>query len=215
MHGAPEGIRTPGLLLRRQTLYPAELRAQTVRSLACFAALAKCGQVASRCRGLVPTRYFPSWSACSCVRIPLSMSHPDGYLLGSYRIATAPRCDSSPAHALQSTRFDSPANNVGHVAASLGCTTNSYSRSITSSRQRRGARRPQEQTLTWFPLELLNGLARRSPRRLSVPIDPLRVLDTDVLLAASIVRAKGSHPIGHPLGLTPVAGHRHAASIIS
>jgi len=27
-NGAPEGIRTPGLLLRRQTLYPAELRAQ-------------------------------------------------------------------------------------------------------------------------------------------------------------------------------------------
>ena len=29
--GAPEGIRTPGLLLRRQTLYPAELRARSAR----------------------------------------------------------------------------------------------------------------------------------------------------------------------------------------
>ena len=31
--GAPERIRTPGLLIRSQTLYPAELRAQVVRPL--------------------------------------------------------------------------------------------------------------------------------------------------------------------------------------
>lgn len=29
-NGAPEGIRTPGLCLRRAALYPAELRAQAV-----------------------------------------------------------------------------------------------------------------------------------------------------------------------------------------
>jgi len=38
---------------------------------------------------------------------------PDGYLLGSYRIATAPEPNSSRLTSLKSTRFDSPANNVG------------------------------------------------------------------------------------------------------
>ena len=54
-------------------------------------------------------------------------SKPDGYLLGSYRIATAPRAELQPTHELKSTCFDSPANNVGPCPASLGCTTNSYS----------------------------------------------------------------------------------------
>ena len=30
-YGAPEGIRTPDLLVRSQTLYPAELRAQAIK----------------------------------------------------------------------------------------------------------------------------------------------------------------------------------------
>ena len=30
INGAPEGIRTPDLLVRSQTLYPAELRAQAI-----------------------------------------------------------------------------------------------------------------------------------------------------------------------------------------
>ena len=54
-------------------------------------------------------------------------SRPDGYLLGSYRIATAPEPNSSRLTSFKSTRFDSPANNVGPWPASLGCTTNSYS----------------------------------------------------------------------------------------
>src|SRR5438309_1945591 len=51
----------------------------------------------------------------------------DGYLLGSYRIATAPEPNSSRLTSFKSTCFDSPANNVGPWPASLGCTTNSYS----------------------------------------------------------------------------------------
>jgi hypothetical protein len=38
---------------------------------------------------------------------------PNGYLLGSYRIATAPEPNSSRLTSLKSTCFDSPANNVG------------------------------------------------------------------------------------------------------
>src|SRR4029453_9894246 len=53
-------------------------------------------------------------------------------LLGSYRIATAPEPNSSRLTSLKSTRFESPANNVGPWPASLGWTTNSYS-SITPS----------------------------------------------------------------------------------
>jgi hypothetical protein len=36
-----------------------------------------------------------------------------GYLLGSYRIATAPEANSSRLTSFKSTCFDSPANNVG------------------------------------------------------------------------------------------------------
>src|SRR4029077_1319938 len=49
------------------------------------------------------------------------------YLLGSYRIPTPPEPNSSRLTSFKSTRFDSPANNVGPWPASLGCTTNSYS----------------------------------------------------------------------------------------
>ena len=44
---------------------------------------------------------------------PTRANKPDGYLLGSYRIATAPEPNSSRLTSLKSTRFDSPANNVG------------------------------------------------------------------------------------------------------
>ncbi len=44
---------------------------------------------------------------------PARASWPDGYLLGSYRIATAPEPSSSRLTSLKSTCFDSPANNVG------------------------------------------------------------------------------------------------------
>jgi hypothetical protein len=37
----------------------------------------------------------------------------DGYLLGSYRIATAPEPNSSRLTSLKSTCLDNPANNVG------------------------------------------------------------------------------------------------------
>jgi len=51
----------------------------------------------------------------------------DGYLLGTYRMATAPDPNSSRLTSFKSTGFESPANNVGPWPASLGCTTNSYS----------------------------------------------------------------------------------------
>jgi hypothetical protein len=37
---------------------------------------------------------------------------PDGYLLGSYRIATAPDPNSNRFTSFKSIRFESPANNV-------------------------------------------------------------------------------------------------------
>src|SRR4029453_14022802 len=51
----------------------------------------------------------------------------NGYLLGSYRSATAPEPNSSRLTSFKSRGFDSPANNVGPWPASLGGTTNSYS----------------------------------------------------------------------------------------
>ena len=43
----------------------------------------------------------------------LGLDKPNGYLLGSYCIATAPEPNSSRLTSLKSTCFDSPANNVG------------------------------------------------------------------------------------------------------
>ena len=47
-------------------------------------------------------------------------SKPDGYLLGSYRIATAPDENSTRLTSFKSTCFDSPANKVGPWPAILG-----------------------------------------------------------------------------------------------
>src|SRR5207302_10948644 len=66
----------------------------------------------------------------------------DSYLLGSYRIATAPDPNSSRLTSFKSTCFDSPANNVGPWPASLGCTTNSYSSINPSSANASGSFTP-------------------------------------------------------------------------
>jgi hypothetical protein len=50
--------------------------------------------------------------SCSMMR-PTRANKPNGHLLGSYRIATAPEANSNRLTSLKSTGFDSPANNVG------------------------------------------------------------------------------------------------------
>src|SRR5437016_9567884 len=72
----------------------------------------------------------------------LDRDKADGYLLGSYRIATAPEPNSSRLTSFKSIRFDSPANNVGPWPASLGCTTNSYSSINPNSASASGSFRP-------------------------------------------------------------------------
>src|SRR5438105_3875801 len=66
----------------------------------------------------------------------------DGYLLGSYRIATAPEPSSSRLTSFKSIGFDNPANNVGPWPAILGCTTNSYSSINPSSANASGSFTP-------------------------------------------------------------------------
>src|SRR5258708_6664812 len=84
---------------------------------------------------------------------PARASNPDGYLLGSYRIATAPEPNSSRLTSFKSTCFDSPANNVGPWPASLGCTTNSYSSINPSSANASGSFTPPTSSpLPAFPL---------------------------------------------------------------
>src|SRR6266540_4985006 len=62
-------------------------------------------------RRLIAPRLRNAWPSCSMMR-PTRASEPDGYLLGSYRIATAPEPNSSRLTSFKSTCFDSPANNV-------------------------------------------------------------------------------------------------------
>src|SRR6516162_11760466 len=105
---------------------------------------------------------------------PTRANKPDGYLLGSYRIATAPEPNSSRLTSFKSTHFDSPANNVGPWPASLGCTTNSYSSINPSSANASGSfYASHEQSLT-RPLELLNGRPEVPAHELRVPIDPVK-----------------------------------------
>src|SRR5260370_4650999 len=64
---------------------------------------------------------------------------PDGYLLGSYRIAPTPEPNSNRLTSFKSMRFDSPANNVLPWPATLGCAQNSYSSVNPSSSNATGA----------------------------------------------------------------------------
>ena len=88
---------------------------------------------------------------------PISASVATSYLLGSYRIATAPEPNSRRLTSFKSTIFDSPANNVGPWPASLGCTTNSYSSINPSSVNASELHATHEQSLTRLLLELLDG----------------------------------------------------------
>jgi hypothetical protein len=71
-----------------------------------------------------------------------SANKPNGYLLGSYRIATVPEPNSRRLTNRKSRGFDSPANNVGPWPASLGCTMNSYSSINPSSANASGSFTP-------------------------------------------------------------------------
>ena len=75
---------------------------------------------------------------------------PDGYLLGSYRIATAPEPNSSRLTSFKSIRFDSPANNVGPWLASLGCTMNTYSSINPNSANASGSLTPPRAEMSAF-----------------------------------------------------------------
>src|SRR5262245_5369380 len=138
------------------------------------------------------------------------------YLLGSYRSATAPDPNSRRLTSFKSTYFDSPANNVGPWPASLGCTTNSYSSIKPSSASASGSCRPP--TNNPLPGSCLSCSTAfpRSPRQLSA-LQSTRssVLDTTYFFAESIVRANGFIQSAIQSGITPVAGIRQAASIIS
>src|SRR5215831_4836763 len=118
---------------------------------------------------------------------------PDGYRLGSYRIATAPDPNSSLLTSLKSTGFDSPANNVGPWPASLGCTTNSYSSINPSSANACGSFTPPTNSPLPDSRLSCSTACPRSPRTSSAfQSTRSRVLDTTYFVAASIVRAKGS-----------------------
>ena len=71
----------------------------------------------------------------------LGAKKPDGYLLGSYRIATAPEPNSTRPTSLKSTRFDSPANKVGPWPTSWGEPRTRTHRSIPAPPTPAGASR--------------------------------------------------------------------------
>src|SRR5215813_14043055 len=81
-------------------------------------------------------------SSIGYARYAASSFSPDGYVLGSYRMATAPEPNSSRLTSFKSIGFDSPANNVGPWPISLGCTTNSYSSINPSSASACGSLTP-------------------------------------------------------------------------
>src|SRR6266481_5601463 len=94
------------------------------------------------CDGQVGRDFERLGSSWAPMMRPTRANKPNGYLLGSYRIATSPEPNSSRLTSLKSIRFDSPANNVGLWPASLGCTTNSYSSINPSSANASGSITP-------------------------------------------------------------------------
>jgi hypothetical protein len=61
----------------------------------------------------IGSEYFHSICPSCFMLQPTRANEPNGYLLASYRIATAPEPNSSRLTSLKSTCFDSPANNIG------------------------------------------------------------------------------------------------------
>src|SRR3977135_2721491 len=126
---------------------------------------------------------------------PARANTPDGSLLGSYRIATAPEPNSSRLTSLKSTCFDSPANNVGPWPASrLHHELVLIDQSQLRQRQRE-LHASHEQSLTRPPLELLNGLPQIPAQELRVPIDPVHGARHRVLLCRVYRPGEGFHPI--------------------
>ena len=133
------------------------------------------------------------------------MLKTSGYLLGSYRIATAPEPNSSRLTSFKSRGFDSPANNVGPWPASLGCTTNSYSSINPSSANASGSFTPPTNSpLPDSRLSCSTAFAR-SPRTSSAfQSTRLQGARHDVLLGRVDRAGEGFHPLGHPFGPQPI-----------
>ena len=135
--------------------------------------------------------------SCSMIQ-PTPANKPDGYLLGSYRIAIAPELNSSRLTSFKSICFESPANNVGPWPANLGCTTNSYSSINSSSAKASGnITPPVNNPLPDSRLSFCTDFPR-SPRT-SVPIDPLQSARHHVLLGCVDGTGEGRHPRFHPI----------------
>ena len=81
--GTPEGIRTPGLLLRRQLLYPAELLAQKLHS------------ILERVMGIEPTQ--PAWKAGV---LPLNYTRAYACYSVDYSTTGFGRCQAKICHFL-------------------------------------------------------------------------------------------------------------------
>src|SRR5206468_2471105 len=124
---------------------------------------------------------------------PTRATGPDNYLLGSYRIATAPEPNSSRLTSFKSRRFANPANNVGPWPATLGCTTNSYSSINPSSANACGSIMPPTKSpVPGSRLSRSTAVARSPSTSSAFQSTRSSVLETTYFLAASIVRAKGS-----------------------
>ena len=113
----------------------------------------------------------------------------NGYLLGSYRIATAPELNSSLLTSFKSTSCDSPANNVAPWPASPGVHNELVLIDQSQLRQRQWKyQASREQSLTRLLLEPLNGASQNPRDELRVPIDPVQVLDIMNFFAESMVQ---------------------------
>src|SRR5258708_34731817 len=127
-----------------KTQSKSEVRGKRVRGMAGVVQAGQGACVVGCCEGdSKPAHARPAYAALKfSAHLSATLTSPNGYLLGSHRIATAPEPNSSRLTSLKSTRFDSPANNVGPWPASLVCTTNSYSSFHPSSANASGSFTP-------------------------------------------------------------------------
>jgi hypothetical protein len=112
----------------------------------------------------------------------------NGYLFGSYRIATAPEANSSRPTSFRSRGFNSPANSEFVF--------------VDQSQLRQCERELQashEQSVARLPLEPLHGLPQIPAHELRVPVDPVQGARHDVLPCRVDGPGERLHPIGHPI----------------
>src|SRR5580700_6890720 len=114
--------------------------------------------VRQRAHGFLFNRTLAGLARVASMMRATRANKPDGYLLGSNRIATAPEPNSSRLTSFKSIRFDSPRTTSARGPPAWTAPRTRTHRSIPAPPTPAGASPLPRTALTRLPLQLLNGL---------------------------------------------------------